>query len=134
MRARKIIAGLALALLTAISAGARAERPGQFNRCSLSGKYQARAAQAYVSTEDAGYTTIRTFRGAEMFVPAQPGLTKEWLQRVLTEQIASGDCNFGVSDVSVNVLSAGGGFSVRITGRDERAAGEILRNAEHMLQ
>ena len=131
MRARKIITGLALALVTAVSAGARAEH---FDRCSLGGKYQARGAQAFVTIEDAGYTTIRTFRGAELFVPAQPGLTKEWLQRVLTEQIASGDCNFGVSDVSVNVLSAGGGFSVRVTGRDERAAGEILRNAEHMLQ
>jgi hypothetical protein len=133
MRGRKIIAGLALALVAAVSAGARAERTEQFNRCSLGGKYQARAVQPFVTTEDAGYTSIRTFRGAELFVPAQPGLTKEWLQRVLTEQIASGDCNFGVSDVSVNVLSAGGGFAVRLTGRDERAAGEILRSAEHML-
>lgn len=128
--ARKIIAGLALALVTAMSAGARAE---QFNRCSVGGKYQARSVQPYVTYEDAGYTTIRTFRGAEFFVAAQPGLTKEWLQRVLTDQIASGDCNFGVHDVTVSVLSAGGGFSVRLTGRDERAAGEILRNAEQMV-
>jgi len=131
MKARRIIAGLALALVTAVAAGARAE---EFNRCSIGGKYQARSVQPFVTTEDAGYTTIQRFRGAEMFVAAQPGLTREWLQRVLTDQIASGECNFGVQDASVTVLSAGGGFSVRVTGRDERAAAEILRNAEHMLQ
>jgi hypothetical protein len=127
---RKIIVGLALALVTAVSAGARAD---QVNSCSVGGKFQARSVQPYIVTEDAGYTTIRTFRGAELFVAAQPGLTKEWLQRVLTDQVASGDCNFGVHDVTVSVLSAGGGFSVRLTGHDERAAGEILRNAQQMV-
>jgi len=129
--ARKIIGGLALAFVTAVSAGARAE---QFNSCSVGGKYHARSVQPYVTTEDAGYTTIRTFRGAEFFVAAQPGLTKEWLQRVLTDEIASGACNFGVNDAKVNVLSAGGGFSVRVTGRDERSAGEILQSAEQLAQ
>ena len=129
--ARKIIAVLALAFVTALSAGARAE---QFNRCSVGGKYQARSVQPYVTQEDAGYTTIRTFRGAEMFVAAQPGLTKEWLQRTLADQIASGDCDFGVHEVAVTVLSAGGGFAVRFTGRDEKAAGQILRSAEQMVQ
>jgi hypothetical protein len=131
MGARKIIAGLVLALVTAVSAGARAESS---NRCSVGSRYQARSVEPYVTTDQTGFTAIRTFRGAEMFVAAQPGLTKEWLQRVLTDQIASGDCNFGVHDVQVSVYSAGGGFSVRLAGRDERAAGEILRNAEQLVQ
>ena len=60
---------------------------------------------------DAGYTVYNQFQGAELFVPAQPGLTNEWLQRVLTEQVATGACDFGVPSARVSVLSAGGGFS-----------------------
>jgi hypothetical protein len=36
--------------------------------------------------------------------------------------------------VTVTVLSAGEGFSVRLQGRDERAAAEILRNAQLLVK
>jgi hypothetical protein len=131
MVGRRLIAGVALALMTAVTASAQA---GQVDRCSIGGQYQAKSVLPYSTYEDAGYTSYRQFRGADVFVAAQPGLTQEWLQRVLTEQIASGTCDFGVHDVSVSVLSAGSGFSVRLSGRDERAAGEILRNAERLVK
>ena len=83
MAGRRLVVGIALALVTAVSAGARA---GQFEQCSVGGKYPVRSVTAYVTHEDAGYTTYDQFQGAEVFVPAQPGLTSEWLQRVLADR------------------------------------------------
>ena len=74
------------------------------------------------------------FRGADVFVPAQPGLTSEWLQRVVTFEIAAGECDFGTRNVTVSVLSAGSGFSLRIAGWNDRAAGEILRHARDLVK
>ena len=135
MAIRRFIAAVALALATTMSAGAGAAEPV---RCSLGGKYFARSVKAYNITEDAGYSIFTRFRGAEVFVPAQPGVTAEWLDRVLTFQIAAGECNFGVPNVNVEVLSDGGGFSVRLSSTgdsyDERDAAEILRHAQQLVK
>lgn len=127
MAGRRLLVGIALALVTAMSAGARA---GQFEQCSIGGKYPVRSVAAYVTYVDAGYTSYNQFQGVEVFVPAQPGLTSEWLQRVLADQVATGACDFGVPSARVSVLSAGGGFSVRISGHNEKDAGVILKHAE----
>ena len=49
---------------------------------------------------------------------------------VLADQVATGACDFGVPSARVSVLSAGGGFSVRISGHNEKDAGVILKHAE----
>jgi len=133
---RRFIAAVALALVTTMSAGAGAAEPV---RCSLGGKYLARSVKAFNTQEDAGYSIFTRFRGAEVFVPAQPGLTAEWLDRVLTFQIAAGECNFGVPKVNVEVLSDGSGFSVRLSSMserygEEREAAEILRRTQQLVK
>jgi len=120
-----------LALGTLASGGARAAEAG---RCSLGTKYMVRSVTPYLTFEDAGYTSWQQFRGAEVFVPAQPGLTSEWLQRVVTFEIAAGECDFGTPNVTVSVLSAGSGFSLRIAGWNDRAAGEILQRARNLVK
>ena len=127
VRFRKLVVAVALSLIAVGSGGARA---AEVERCSLVGKYPVRSVNAYKTVENAGYTTYEEFHGAELFVPAQPGLTSEWLQRVVSYQIAAGECDFGVRDVSVSVLSAGSGFSVRLSGRDDKAARVILQHAQ----
>lgn len=131
MAGRSLVGGIALALVMAASAGARAEGA---DRCAIGGKYHVHTVAAYTTFEDAGYTTYREFRGAQVYIPAQPGLTQEWLQRELADQIAAGDCNFGVNHARVTVLSAGGGFSVQITGRNEKDAGVILEHAQLLVK
>jgi hypothetical protein len=128
MAGRRLVVGIALALVTAVSAGARAAEIDQ--QCSVGGRYHVRSVGAYTTYVDAGYTSYTQFQGAEMFVPAQPGLTGEWLQRVLADQIATGACDFGVRNAKVSVLSSGGGFSVRVSGQNEKDAGVILQHAE----
>ena len=102
--------------------------------CSLGGKYFVRTVQPFSTEENAGYASYTQFRGAELFVPAQPGLTQEWLQRVLSFQIAAGECDFGAPDAKVTVLSSGGGFSVRLAGKDEKDASVILRHAQQLVR
>jgi hypothetical protein len=127
MVVRKLVAVAVLFLSVGVSTGARAAPVGS---CSLGGRYPIRSVASYSTDENEGYTSYRRFRGAEILVPAQPGLTSEWLQRVISHQIATGACDFGVRNMAVDVMSAGDAFSVRLSGADDRAAGEILRRAQ----
>lgn len=133
---RRLIVAVALVLATVTSAGATEPVPGAAAsvQCSLGAKSFASSVKPLYNLEDAGYATFRQFIGAEVYVPAQPGLTPEWLDRVLTSEVATGKCNFGVSKVDVEVLSDGGGFSVRLSGTGERSAAEILRHAQQMVR
>ena len=131
MAGRSLVGGIALALVMAASAGARGEGT---DRCAIGGKYDVHTVAAYTNVVDAGYTTYQEFRGAQVFIPAQPGLTREWLQREIADQIAAGVCNFGVNDAKVSVMSAGGGFSVNITGRTPKEAGIILQHAQLLVK
>lgn len=136
MAIKRFIAAVALALVTTMSAGAGAAEPV---RCSLGGKYFVSSVKPYNTQEDAGYSIFTRFRGAEVYVPAQPGVTAEWLDRVITYQIAAGECSFGAPKVNVEVLSDGGGFSVRLSSMsdrygNEREAGEILRHAQQLVK
>jgi hypothetical protein len=128
---RTFVVAAVISGLAAVSGAAQAADSGT---CSLGNKYMVRNVSPYRTFEDAGYTSWQQFRGAEVFVPAQPGLTSEWLQRVVTYEIAAGDCDFGTRDVNVSVLSAGSGFSVRLAGANDKAAGEILRHAQELVK
>jgi len=131
MYVRLMIAAGVLSLTAGLAGGARAAEPQQ---CSLGGRYLVRSVAPFKTSENAGYTSYEQFRGAEVIVPAQPGLTREWLQRVVAYQVAAGECDFGARDVTVTVLPAGDAFSVRISGNGERAAGEILRHAQQLVK
>jgi hypothetical protein len=131
---RGLISGVALLLATVTSAGAAEPMPGAAEAASCGLGSVAYSVKPLYIHEDAGYTAFDRFAGAEVFVPAQPGLTAEWLNRALSSEVVSGECNFGVADVDVEVLSAGGGFSVRLSSHDGKGAGEILRRAQQMLQ
>ena len=102
------------------------------NLCGLGGRYLVRSVAPYETSEAPGHTSTTQLRGAELIVPVQRGLTREWLQRLVTFQLAAGECDFGVPDASVSVLPSGDAFSVRIAGRDEDAGAQILRHAQRM--
>src|SRR5262245_11642077 len=128
---RRLAAGVVLFMVMSAGAGVRA---APTDSCSLGGRYPVRSITSYNTDENEGYTSYRRFRGAEIMVPAQPGLTAEWLQRVVSHQIATGACDFGVNNMHVDVISAGDAFSVRLSGTDERAAGVILQHAQLLMK
>jgi hypothetical protein len=78
-------------------------------------------------------------RGANLFVPAERGLTAEWLERELLTHLAAmsskdmRDCPLDVAKIHVNVVSGGAGFWVRLTAPDATTAREVLRRAELLL-
>jgi hypothetical protein len=76
--------------------------------------------------------------GAEFYVTAQPGLTGEWLQLRLDRRIAQrrdatvSDCPLDVEGVRADVVSAGPGFTVRLTAPSVKSAQEVIRRAERL--
>ena len=130
MFVRTLVAAVVVSLAAALSGAAHAAEPV---RCSLGDKYPIRSVGPFVTFEDAGYTSYNELRGAEVIVPAQPGLTREWLQRVVSYQVAEGICDFGARNVAVTVLPSGAAFSVRIAGTNQQAAQEILRHAQQLV-
>lgn len=72
---------------------------------------------------------------------AVPGLTAEWLQRLLDCHLARNaavgydmpemaDCPLAVRGVKVTVVSAGDGFAVELASDNDAVAAEVLRRAQ----
>jgi hypothetical protein len=76
--------------------------------------------------------------GATLYIPAEPGLTTDWLKRVADAhhaQMTTGapmkDCVFAVPGSEIEVSSDNSGFlMVAIRSNDAGTAKEILRRAE----
>lgn len=82
--------------------------------------------------------------GAVVTVRAVPGLTAEWLQRVVDCHIARGaalghvipempDCPLVPNGVSATVSSTGTGFAVEIRSTEDAAAAEVLARAQRLV-
>jgi hypothetical protein len=129
---RLIVAGVAL---IALSGSAEASTAAG-DLCGLGREYQVISVVADRTTIDTGgfAPDYARLRGAEIRVAAEPGLTREWLERKLESQIATGQCQFGVADADVDVVSADGSFIVRVGSTDERAAKDILRRARELTR
>lgn len=102
-------------------------------------QHRVASVKPYLMTESLynGRMTRQALRGAELFVPAEPGLTSEWLQLTIARHInemraAPGmpNCPLSVADVTVQVESAGTGFTVRLLAPSGAKAQEVLRRAE----
>jgi hypothetical protein len=71
--------------------------------------------------------------GAVVNVAAQPGLTREWLQRQVSSAPASDEpssCPLAVNGASARVTSTGDGFAITVSSTDRDGAKEILRRAQ----
>ena len=134
-----VLMAFVLAVVFAVSAVAAA--PGVARAatvggdCSLGTRYPVSSVEPYQTDQVAGVSNVgRVLRGADIYVVAQPGVTREWLQRQLESEVVTGACDFGVDRPTVDVISAGGGFTVRVSGPSEAAAHEILRRAEPLAE
>src|SRR5207248_2588583 len=82
-----------------------------------------------------GHFVVQRVLGAELFVPAEPGLTAEWLWASLRRHVAGmkgqamTDCPLCVDKLQVEVAPAGPGFRVRLIAPDAKSAQEVLRRA-----
>ena len=94
--------------------------------------YAPATATPYSEEASLPYGSYSFMRGAQLFIPAQKGLTREWLQtaieRALTTRPAAPVANS--KDVRVAVTSAGNGFWVTLIGRDQKAGEALLKWAK----
>jgi hypothetical protein len=99
------------------------------------GRHTPTVVAPYEVEEFAGESgTYRALIGARWFVPAEEGLTAEWLNRELLERVArrqtGSECPLDVDGVrGVSVQSGGPGFWVNVAGKDSKTAEELLRRA-----
>jgi hypothetical protein len=106
--------------------------------CILQGHRVSSVRSYDAATVGLGHATVTKHLGAQLYVPAGPGLTAEWLRvelgRELAQMRANGmkDCPLG--DIHAEVDSAGAGFSVKLTARDPAKAADLLMHAQMLFQ
>ena len=133
MSISRLVSAVVLAIWTMGPGAAHAARLGR--DCSLGIRYPVTSVTPYHTEEAGGYASMSgAFRGAEIYIVALPGMTREWLQRQLESEIGTDTCDFGVNRPTVDVISAGGGFTVRVSGPNEAAANQILERAELLMK
>lgn len=99
------------------------------------------SSEALQSTTSGGKASTQRLLGASVTVKAIPGLTKEYLQRLVNCHSARNAsmgfampemarCPLSVKGASATVESAGPGFRVDIRTDDSQAANEVLRRAK----
>lgn len=121
----------ALAASLALPLAARADSA----ECELHA-FKANRVEPLRIQERMGRGTIEKLVGAQVFVPAQKGLTAEWLRARVEQHISAmgaqgmANCPLGVNGVRVAVASGGTGFWVQLQAKDSDTAREVLRLAQ----
>jgi hypothetical protein len=130
---KTILASALAASMAVPAAGAFAATPAD---CALN---QVAAAQPLRERVQLGGRIFRDrLAGATLFIPAEKGVTTDYLKRMADAhqaRMASGpamkDCPFGVAGSTIEVTSNNSGYlMVAIRAKDDGAAKEILRRAE----
>jgi hypothetical protein len=140
MFTRKFIVSSSLAAVLLVSFVVSAA-PAQRHEgpCTLA-NYKVTQVIPYRVEERVGRGVLRRLAGAELFIPAQPGLTKELVGaqviRHLKQMKATtmAGCPLDVEQVSVTVSSANTGYWVQIAAKDRAAAKEVLARAQHLVR
>jgi hypothetical protein len=133
MFTKTIIASMLAASMAIPAAGAIAAPPSD---CALNHVVAARPLRERVSL--GGRLVRDRLAGATLYIPAEPGLTTDWLKRLADShqaQMAKGapmkDCVFAVGGAQIAVSSDNSGYlMVAVSAKDDGAAKEILRRAE----
>ena len=134
MLSRTILSVLAFSSVLAVAprAGAAAGDTSYGAACGL-------PFDAQHITSVAPYKVVRTnlrqsstrVEGAIVQVAAQPGMTREWLQRLVDDpSAAQSGCPMEVNGASGRVTSTGQGFAITVSSQHRDGAREILRRAE----
>ena len=139
MSIRNLIAtsAVAAALLVPFAATAAPKHQHEAG-CALAG-YDVTQVAPYRVEERVGRGTYHRLVGAKLFIPAQPGLTREWIganvSRHLQQMQASSmpGCPLDVEQIKVSVSPGKTGYWVQIAGPNNASAKEILARAQHLV-
>jgi hypothetical protein len=141
MSIRRSGLGAALAVLLSVPwalSSAAAEPHATF--CMFSSFQVSDVGSLYVGSRSGRGADAQRFAGARLFLPAQPGLTPEWIQANLAKHAAeakghpSKECPLDVPGATFSVNSAGDGFWVAISAKDSAGAKEVLDRARMLVR
>jgi len=111
-------------------------------------KYAPIAVAPYITENSIDYGSYSFLGGAQLFVPAREGLTREWLAASVQQALASSQSAPGASspdapanscdsphfkDVQVTVVSGGNGFWVQLIGKDSHTSEALLKWARSVV-
>lgn len=139
MSIRQLLVSNALAALVVCSAAAGAAPAQEDHKswCVLASFQVSQVGSVYTS-EHVGKQVVQHLAGAKLFLPAQPGLTPEWIRasiaRHTSSSARSNDCPLDVQGATTSIVSGGTGFWVQITAKDSDAAKEILGRARELVR
>jgi len=131
MTQRKLVIAAALCALAATAATPAQLSADGPERCVFE-TYSPGAVAPYEVEENVGYGSARVLRGAQLYVPAREGLTKEWLEVSVRQAFSAARageaarCRPQVRDVDISVTSAGTGFWVRLGSKKTETARALL--------
>ena len=142
MTTRNFIVSIVIACVALVSVRVHADMAGEphAKTCALGAFKVTQVASLYV-TERAGKGSVERLGGARVFLPAQPGLTAEWIAANIAGHVAgarkhavSYDCPLDVPGATATVSSAGPGFWVSIQAAEPEAAKEVLNRARRIVR
>lgn len=136
MSLKKIGLSMLFVVLGVASTTSAAPAAATAERCVFQ-EYAPVSVAPFHQEENYGLGTHTRLGGAQVYVPARPGLTAEWLtlrvQRELARRSAADECGPSVRDVKVSAVSAGGGFWVVLSAKNERDARTLLKWARGIV-
>lgn len=139
MSIRTLLSAAALVASAVLSspAPASAAPDAQAPSCALASFKVTQVASLYAD-EHINQTVYRRFAGAQVFLPARPGLTAEWIRASIAKHRANAqtthECPLDVKGATVSVTSGGTGFWVQISAKNGDAAKEILNRAKRLVR
>lgn len=132
----KHLVAVSMVAAASISAIARADSP----RCELLTYKPTEIAPLYETINAARGGTTQRLTGAQVFVPARPGITPEWLRLDLENHILSmrqqrmQGCPLANEGIKLAVVSGGNGFWVQISAKDSDSAKVVLQQAQELVR
>ncbi len=135
MSKTKYLIALSIAAAMSVPALAKADSV----RCELLTYKPTQVAPVYVTLHAGRGGGTQYLKGAQLFVPAQPGLTAEWLRLDLERHISAmkqqpmPGCPLANTGVSLAVVSGGTGFWVQVTTNDSDVAKILMQEAEQLV-
>ena len=133
---RTLITAAFAALVSAAPARADNARGAEAHWCMLT-QFQITQVASLHETAAEGRGAVNRLIGAQLFVPAQPGLTPEWIRANLArhakEPGTHPSCPIDLPGVTTAVTSGGTGFWIQISSADAKTAQEILERARRVL-
>jgi len=139
MSIRNLLSAAALTASAVLSSSAPASAAPEAHAhwCALASFQITQVASLYTD-EHINQTIFRRFSGAQVFLPAQPGLTPEWIRASIARHQTNAQTGYGcpldIKGAMVSVMSGGTGFWVQISANDADAAKEILNRAKRLVR